>query len=298
MKISRKIMMASAAVLLGVGPVATIGSMSQDVSAATSYTTNSKTSSVVTTKNVHFVDKNGKTLPLVAEKGGTYAVYSIQNSGSKTYYKVDSSSDYWLPSSATKGRVTYTKNGATYTISTNENTEAGTVKPHATSTSTSTSSTITLKKNAYLYNSKGKRQGKVYLAKGTVLTSKGTKRIKKKLYYNIGNGHYIKAGNVKNSTVKPHATTTTTSTSSSSTTTKKIGRPDNWQPGDNTLKLKKNAIPYDKNGKKRTDLGYTYIKKNTVLNYYGTTKINGKTYYDLGDGVYIKAANVGSVTNK
>lgn len=290
-------MMVSVAALMGVSPVVAT-SMSQEVSAATSYSTNSKTSSVVTIKSAHFVDKNGKSLPIVAEKGGSYTVYSVKNSGSKTYYKVDNSADYWLPSSVTKGRVTYTKNGATYTISTNENTEAGTVKPHATSTSTSTSSTITLKKKAYIYNSKGKRQGKVYIVKGTVLPNKGTKRIKKKLYYNIGNGQYIKAGNVKNSTVKPHATTTTTSTKSSSTTTKKIGRPDNWQPGDNTLKLKKNAIPYDQNGKKRTDLGYTYIKKNTILNYYGTKKINGKIYYDLGDGVYINGANVGSIMNK
>lgn len=289
-------MMVSAAVLLGMSPVAMATGMNQEVSAATSYSTNSKTSSVVTVKSAHFVDKNGKTLPIVAEKGGTYTVYSIKNSGSKTYYKVDNSADYWLPSSVTKGRVTYTKNGATYTISTNDNSEAGTVMPHAASSSTST---ITLKKNAYIYNSKGKRQGKIYIAKGTVLTNKGTKKIKKKLYYNIGNGQYIKAGNVQNSTVMPHATTTTTSSSSSSssTSTKKIGRPDGWQAGDNTLKLKKNAIPYDSNGKKRTDLSYTYIKKNTVLNYYGTKKINGKTYYDLGDGVYINGANVGSVTN-
>lgn len=290
-------MMASVAVLLGVSPVVAAGSITnQEVSAAT-YTTNSKTSSVVTIKSAHFVNKNGKKLSLVAEKGGTYTVYSVKT-GKTTYYKVDSSADYWLPASATSGSVTYTKNGATYTLSTNQNsTAAGTVKPHATSTaSSSTSSTITLKKNAYIYNSKGKRQGKVYIAKGTVLTSKGTKRIKKKLYYNIGNGHYIKAGNVQTSTVKPHATTV--SSSSSSKTTTSNGRPANWQPGDNTLKLKKNAIPYDANGKKRTDLGYTYIKKNTVLNYYGTKKINGKTYYDLGDGVYIKSANVGSITNK
>lgn len=292
MKISRKIMMVSAAALFAVSPIA-VGSLSQSALAA-SYKTDSKASSVVTIKSAHFVDKNGKELPIVAEKGGSYTVWDIKTSGNKTYYNVEKSADYWLLSSVTQGRVTYIKNGATYTISTNENTEAGTVAPHPSS------STITLKRNAYIYSSKGKRQGKVYIAKGAVLVNNGTKKIKGKLYYNIGDGRYVKAGNVQNGTVMPHSSEVikpaTKSTTSKST--KKVGRSDDWQPDDNTLKLKRNAIPYDENGKRRTDLGYTYIRKTTLLNYYGTKKINGTTYYYLGDGVYINGANVGSVNNK
>lgn len=286
-------MMVSAAVLFGVSPLVAAGSMNQTVSAAT-YKTNSKTSTVITVASAHFVDKNGKVLPIVAEKNGTYTVWDVKTIGNKTYYDVEKGADYWLPSSVTKGRVTYIKNGATYTIATNENTEAGTVAPHPSS------NTITLKRNAYIYSSKGKRKGKVYIAKGAVLINKGTKKIKGKLYYNIGAGRYVKSGNVQNGTVMPHSSQVIkpSKTSSNTKSTKKIGRSDDWQPGDNTLKLKKNAIPYDENGKRHTDLSYTYIKKNTVLNYYGTKKIGHTTYYDLGDGVYINAANVGSTQNK
>lgn len=36
-------------------------------------------------------------------------------------------------------------------------------------------------------------------------------------------------------------------------------------------------------------LGFTYIKKNTTINYYGTKTIKGKKYYYIGDGAYIKS---------
>ncbi|MGQ5709708.1 SLAP domain-containing protein [Lactobacillus sp. PSON] len=289
MKISRKIMMVSAAVLLGASPLVATN-VSQTASAA-NYKTNSKESSVVTIKSAHFVNKNGKELPIVAEKGGSYTVWDIKTIGDKTYYNVEKGADYWLLSTVTKGRVTYIKNGATYTVSTNENTASGTVAPH------STSSTITLKHNAYIYSSNGKRQGKIYIAKGAVLANHGTKKIKGKLYYNVGDGRYVKAGNIQTETVMPHASEVS-GKSTTSKSTKRVGRSDDWQPDDNTLRLKRNAIPYDENGKRRTDLGYTYIRKTTLLNYYGTKKINGTTYYYLGDGVYINGANVKSVNNK
>ncbi|WP_235943110.1 SLAP domain-containing protein [Lactobacillus helveticus] len=44
-------------------------------------------------------------------------------------------------------------------------------------------------------------------------------------------------------------------------------------------------------------MGKYFIKKGTDLNYYGTKKIGGKTYYYIGDDAYVKAANVGKVVN-
>lgn len=65
--------------------------------------------------------------------------------------------------------------------------------------------------------------------------------------------------------------------------------------GKHTITLKKKAYAYDKNGKCMYNyLGYSYINKGAELNYYGTKKINGRTYYYVGDDAYIKAVNVGT----
>lgn len=65
------------------------------------------------------------------------------------------------------------------------------------------------------------------------------------------------------------------------------------------LTLSHNAYPYTASGQRMNNyLGYTYIKKGTDLNYYGTKKIGGKTYYYIGDDAYVKAANVGKVVNE
>lgn len=287
MRISRKLMMVSAVALMGVSPLLT-STQSIQAASSTVYKTNSKTSVVRTINNAHFVDQNGKSIPIVAEKGGKYTVWNVKSINGETYYNVEKDSNYWIPSSATKGKVSYVKNGASYVISTNDDVNDGTVVPHASG------ETITLKKNAYVYNANGKRVGKIYYSKGAKLANKGTRRINGKLYYVVDTG-YIKAGNVASSNVTPHASTSPTPSTTSNS--KKLGRPDNWVAGKDTLKLKKNAIPYDENGKKLTNLGYSYIKKTTVLNYYGTKIINGSTYYFLGDGVYIKAANVGTTSH-
>lgn len=55
----------------------------------------------------------------------------------------------------------------------------------------------TLKKNAAIYNSKGKRVGKKTLKKGKKVKILGSKTIKGKKYYKIGKNKYVKQANFK-----------------------------------------------------------------------------------------------------
>ena len=51
---------------------------------------------------------------------------------------------------------------------------------------------VQLRQNSYVYSSKGNRKSKVSLKRGTYLKTYGKKSIKGKVYYNIGNGRYVK----------------------------------------------------------------------------------------------------------
>ena len=277
LSLSQKFVTLSASILMGVTPLAN----TTTAFASTSNVISSKASTVIVSKKTYLLNQNGKKLPVVMAKGEKVTVLNL---GKKTLYKIGTS-NYWIDSSRTNGKVHYKNYGTNYTIQTS----SGEInsKPQAQST------IIKLKKNAYLYNASGKKIGNFYIVKGTTLTNLGAKKINGKTYYNIGNGSYINSKNVAKSaqSVEPKNISPV-----NTNTTEKVGRASDWETDKNTLKLKKNAIPYNENGKKRTDLVYTYIKKNTVLNYYGTKIIHGKTYYNLGDGVYINGANVGSTS--
>lgn len=69
-----------------------------------------------------------------------------------------------------------------------------------------------------------------------------------------------------------------------------------------TIKLSRNAYVFDKDGKRLKEyMGsskYTTIAKGITLNYNGKKTINGKNYYSIGNGAFIKAANVGYVDGK
>lgn len=188
--LSKKLVTLSTSILMGVTPLAN----TTTAFASTSNVISTKTSTVTVSKKTYLLNQNGKKLPVVLAKGEKVKVTAVLNLGKKTLYKIGTS-NYWIDSSKTNGKVHYKNYGTNYTIQTRD--DEINSKPQAQST---------------------------------------------------------------------------------------------------IIKLKKNAIPYNENGKKRTDLVYTYIKKNTVLNYYGTKIINGKTYYNLGDGVYINGANVSSTS--
>ncbi|MBW8009563.1 glucosaminidase domain-containing protein [Lactobacillus helveticus] len=114
--------------------------------------------------------------------------------------------------------------------------------------------------NAYVYDAKGKKiKGKMYKvsdeAGGKLIATYGTKTIKKKPYYRVGENEYIAAGNI-----------------------------------DGTLRfLKHIAYVYNQYGNRDNTLKR---KKNEQVATYGSAvKINGKKYYRIGIRQYIKKSN-------
>lgn len=114
--------------------------------------------------------------------------------------------------------------------------------------------------NAYVYDAKGKKiKGKMYKINdeegSKLIATYGTKTIKKKPYYRVGENEYIAAGNI-----------------------------------DGTLRfLKHNAYVYNQYGNRDNTLKR---KKNEQVATYGSAvKINGKKYYRIGIRQYIKKSN-------
>ncbi|MDF7638659.1 SLAP domain-containing protein [Lactobacillus sp. ESL0791] len=116
--------------------------------------------------------------------------------------------------------------------------------------------TVKLQKNAYLYNSKGKRLSAKALKKNKRIKVYGTKTIKGKEYYLLGHGRYVKAANAAKA---------------------------------KTVELTKKTYLYNSKGKR---LAIKALKKNKRIKVYGTKTIKGKKYYAIGNGKYIAAANV------
>lgn len=110
--------------------------------------------------------------------------------------------------------------------------------------------------NAYVYDSKGKRITNVKtLKEDNVIDTYGTKTIKGKKYYRIGENQYIAAGNI-----------------------------------DGTMRLlKHNAYVYNEYGNRDNNLKYK--KGRSVATYGGAVKIAGKKYYKVGIREYVKKAN-------
>ncbi|NRO36801.1 glucosaminidase domain-containing protein [Lactobacillus helveticus] len=114
--------------------------------------------------------------------------------------------------------------------------------------------------NAYVYDAKGKKiKGKMYKINdeegSKLIATYGTKTIKKKTYYRVGENEYIAAGNI-----------------------------------DGTLRfLKHNAYVYNQYDNRDNTLKR---KKNEQVATYGSAvKINGKKYYRIGIRQYIKKSN-------
>ncbi|MCT3603427.1 N-acetylmuramidase [Lactobacillus acidophilus] len=118
----------------------------------------------------------------------------------------------------------------------------------------------TLMHNAYVYDNKGtKIKGKMFKLNEEedvkMISTYGTKTIKGKTYYRVGENEYIAAGNI-----------------------------------DGTLKfLKRNSYVYNQYGNRDNSLKR---KKNEQVATYGAAvTINGKKYYRIGIRQYIKKAN-------
>ena len=121
MRLSHKLVMVSAAVLMGVSPVLGMAENTVSVQAATKSTngvhnTYGKNSKVKVTKTMKFVDRNGKKTSKTAPKGGSYTIWNVKKIDGQVYYSIQTDLKYWIPAAATEGTVTYKSGNTTYTL--------------------------------------------------------------------------------------------------------------------------------------------------------------------------------------
>lgn len=144
MKLSHKLMMVSAAVLMGVSPVVGMANSASVQAAPIAHAkgvhnTYGKNSRVKMTKTMKFVDRYGKKTSKTATKGGHYTIWNVKNINGEVYYSIQTDLKYWIPAAATEGTVTYKSGKTTYTLKSNG-------KKVVTSTSTAKSTKKAAKK--------------------------------------------------------------------------------------------------------------------------------------------------------
>lgn len=144
MKLSHKLMMVSAAVLMGVSPVVGMANSASVQAAPIAHAkgvhnTYGKNSRVKMTKTMKFVDRYGKKTAKTATKGGHYTIWNVKNINGEVYYSIQTDLKYWIPAAATEGTVTYKSGKTTYTLKSNG-------KKVVTSTSTAKSTKKAAKK--------------------------------------------------------------------------------------------------------------------------------------------------------
>ena len=202
MKLSHKLMMVSAAVLMGVSPVVGMANSASVQAAPIAHAkgvhnTYGKNSRVKMTKTMKFVDRYGKKTLKTATKGGHYTIWNVKNINGEVYYSIQTDLKYWIPAAATEGTVTYKSGKTTYTLKSNG-------KKVVTSTSTAKSTKKATKKTVKKSESKKdskKTTTKKSSAKKTAkkTTSKKSSKIKvvkismkKKAYVYDNNGKRVK----------------------------------------------------------------------------------------------------------
>lgn len=162
MRLSHKLVMVSAAVLMGVSPVLGMTENTASVQAATKsangvHNTYGKNSKIKVTKTMKFVDRNGKKTSNTAPKGGSYTIWNVKNIDGQVYYSIQTDLKYWIPATATEGTVTYKSGNTTYTL-----------KSNGKKVTTSTSTKKTTKKTS------SKKSTKKVVKKSTKKTSTKT----------------------------------------------------------------------------------------------------------------------------
>ncbi|WP_288557415.1 SLAP domain-containing protein [uncultured Lactobacillus sp.] len=268
MKLSHKLMMVSAAVLMGVSPVLDMSASSVQAApvahAKGVNNTYGKNSRVEMTKTMKFVDRNGKRTSKTATKGGKYTIWNVKTINGQVYYSIQTDLKYWIPASATEGTVTYKSGNTTYTLKSNG-------KKVTTSTSTAKKST-----------SKKASTKKTTSSKTTKKSTKSAKTTKS----NTSSKKTTSKASTKKSTSSKTATKSTNS--SKKTTSKKAA----VKPVKITMKNR--AYVYDNNGKRVNNyLNTKYIGKGVTVKGLGTKTINGVKYYALQPNrYYVKASDV------
>ncbi|KRL21396.1 SLAP domain-containing protein [Lactobacillus gallinarum] len=256
MKLSHKLMMVSAAVLMGVSPVVGMANSASVQAAPIAHAkgvhnTYGKNSRVKMTKTMKFVDRYGKKTSKTATKGGHYTIWNVKNINGEVYYSIQTDLKYWIPAAATEGTVTYKSGKTTYTLKSNG-------KKVVTSTSTAKSTKKAAKKT----------------------TKKVVKKATKKT--------------VKKSESKKDSKKTTTKKSSAKKATKKATSKKSSKIKVVKISMKKKAYVYDNNGKRvKNYLGTSYIGKDVTVKGLGTKTIKGTKYYALKPNhYYVKASDV------
>ena len=256
MKLSHKLMMVSAAVLMGVSPVVGMANSASVQAAPIAHAkgvhnTYGKNSRVKMTKTMKFVDRYGKKTSKTATKGGHYTIWNVKNINGEVYYSIQTDLKYWIPADATEGTVTYKTGKTTYTLKSNG-------KKVVTSTSTAKSTKKAAKKT----------------------TKKVVKKATKKT--------------VKKSESKKDSKKTTTKKSSAKKTAKKTTSKKSSKIKVVKISMKKKAYVYDNNGKRvKNYLGTSYIGKDVTVKGLGTKTIKGTKYYALKPNhYYVKASDV------
>lgn len=256
MKLSHKLMMVSAAVLMGVSPVVGMANSASVQAAPIAHAkgvhnTYGKNSRVKMTKTMKFVDRYGKKTSKTATKGGHYTIWNVKNINGEVYYSIQTDLKYWIPAAATEGTVTYKSGKTTYTLKSNG-------KKVVTSTSTAKSTKKAAKKT----------------------TKKVVKKATKKT--------------VKKSESKKDSEKTTTKKSSAKKTAKKTTSKKSSKIKVVKISMKKKAYVYDNNGKRvKNYLGTSYIGKDVTVKGLGTKTIKGTKYYALKPNhYYVRASDV------
>ena len=256
MKLSHKLVLVSAAVLMGVSPVVGMANSASVQAAPIAHAkgvhnTYGKNSRVKMTKTMKFVDRYGKKTSKTATKGGRYTIWNVKNINGEVYYSIQTDLKYWIPAAATEGTVTYKSGKTTYTLKSNG-------KKVVTSTSTAKSTKKAAKKTT------------------KKVVKKATKKTVKKLE--------SKTDSKKTTTKKSSAKKTAKKTTSKKSSKIKVVK----------ISMKKKAYVYDNNGKRvKNYLGTSYIGKDVTVKGLGTKTIKGTKYYALKPNhYYVKASDV------
>ncbi|TSO25760.1 SLAP domain-containing protein [Lactobacillus sp. LL6] len=303
MKLSRKLVMVSAAALMAVSPLAapvvnsSVAQAATKKSSSTVHKTYGKNSKVTVTKSQNFVNENGKKTSKKAPKGGEYIIWDVKEINGETYYSIQTDLKYWIPAVNTKGKVEYKTGSTTVTLTTDGKKVVQTESSSKKSTKTATKKTTKSDKK-----SESKADSKKATAKKTTKSDKksesktASKKETAKKTTKSDKKSESKTASKKETakkTTKSDKKSESKADSKKATTTKKSTKKATIKPVKITATKKTPVV--DKDGKKvKTYMGskkYTIIGKGVTVNGLGTKKINGKTYYALQPNHYYVLAS-------
>lgn len=297
MKLSHKLVMVSAAALMGVSPVVGSAVNTNVAFAATKksksvkvYNTMGKHSRIKPTKTMYFVNNNGKKTSKKAYKNGNYIIYNVKEVNGETYFSIQSDLKYWIPATATRGSVQYQDGNKLVTITTDGKKVVQTEKTLKSSSrkSTKKASTKSTKKTTKADSKKSSKSDEKSTSSKKTTDSDSKKSTKSEKTSTKSELKKSDSKSEKKSTKSDSKKSDEKSTSSKKSTKKTIKV--------TNIVAKRKAQVYDKNGKKaKTYMGskkWTIIGKGVQVKGLGTKTIDGVKYYALQPNhYYVKASD-------